>query len=204
MIVTGLEKISADRFKVFLDGEFAFVLYKGELYDYKITEGQSFSDSAYQEIVEKLLPRRAKLRAMNLLKGKRYTEKQLIDKLKEGHYSDSVIMQAIDYLKSYHYLDDFQFAVDYITYHESTKSCRKMEMELKKKGIPDSVCKQAMFHWQSLGGEQDEMQMIKEILQKKNYSSDCDEKEKRRIYAFLLRKGFSIDHVNRALSLEEI
>ena len=203
MIVTGLEKISADRCKIFIDCEFAFVLYKGELRHYQLTEGKNIREEDYREITEKVLPRRAKLRAMNLLQKRRYTEKQLTEKLKEGFYTEEIIKDAIAYVKSFHYLDDLQYAVDYITYHESTKSKRKLEMDLKQKGIPDTILRQAFCEWQEMGGSQDEMRMIKELLQKKHYDPECDEKEKHRIYAFLLRKGFSVDHVNRALSLIE-
>ena len=203
MIVTGLEKISADRCKIFIDEEFAFVLYKGELRHYQLAEGQIIGEEAYREITENLLPRRAKLRAMNLLQKKRYTEKQLINKLKEGFYSDQIIEDAIDYVKFFRYLDDLQYAVDYITYHEETKTRRKLELDLKQKGISDEVLQQAFLEWKSLGGGQDELQMIKELLQKKHYDPDGDEKEKHRIYAFLLRKGFSADQVHRAMALKE-
>jgi len=200
MIVTELEKISADRFKVFIDCEFAFVLYKGELCHYHLAEGQIIQESDYKEITESLLPKRAKLRAMNLLQKKCYTERQLMDKLKEGFYSEKMIEDAVAYVKSFHYLDDLQYAVDYLTYYENKKSQRKLEADLRQRGIPEAVLHQAFLKWREQGGSQDEMQMIKELLRKKQYDPGCSEKEKHRIYTFLLRKGFSVDHVNSALS----
>lgn len=204
MIVTQFTELSSNRCKVYIDEEFAFVLYKGELRQYHLSVGQQIREEDYQEILQKLLPKRAKIRAMNLLQKKRYTEKQLSDKLREGFYPEEIIAEAISYVKSYHYLDDLQFAVDYITYHESAKSQRKMTGDLLQKGISGEVIKHAFEEWQALGGSQDEQEMIRELLVKKKYTPECDEKEKRRIYAFLLRKGFSADKINRALNMEEM
>ena len=122
MIVTELVELSKGRYKVFIDQEFAFVLYKGELRLYNLSVGQEISEKSYEEIVHKVLPQRARLRAMNLLQKRQYTQKQLTDKLKEGFYPTEIIEDAIIYVKSFRYLDDFQFAVDYITYHEASKS----------------------------------------------------------------------------------
>ena len=199
MIVTELAVFSQDRYKVFIDQEFAFVLYKGELRQYNLSAGQALSEKDYEEIIHTVLPKRAKLRAMNLLQKKRYTEKQLKDKLKEGLYPQEIIEEAIAYVKSFRYLDDLQFAVDYITYHETSKSERIMMGDLLQKGIDREVITQAFAAWRALGGSQNEQEMIREILKKKHYSFDCEAKEKQKIYAFLLRKGFSVENVNKVL-----
>ncbi len=73
MTVTGIEAISKSRSKVFLDGEFAFVLYKGELRKYQMKEGSELQEDILEELQTQVLPKRAKLRAMNLLKNSQYT-----------------------------------------------------------------------------------------------------------------------------------
>lgn len=202
MRVTQIVELSKSRSKVYIEQEFAFVLYKGELRLYHIAEGKEISKGDYEAIVHTVLPKRAKLRAMNLLQKKSYTKKQLRDKLKEGFYPENIIEEAIEYVESYHYLDDFQYAVDYITYHENTKSLKKIEMDLFQKGIPKEIFQKALSEWETLGGEQDTTAMIQELLKKKNYHSDCDLNEKRRIYAFLLRKGYSSESISQAMHLE--
>ena len=148
--------------------------------------------------------RAARLRAMTLLQKHRYSEKQLGDKLKESGYPQDVIQDALSYVKSFRYVDDLQLAVDYITYHEGDKSKRRLTMDLNKKGISANVISQAFDQWQALGGQQDEQEMIKKLLAKKHYDPECDLKEKQRIYAFLLRKGFSVDNVNSVLRVYEV
>ena len=67
MIVTRTEPINKTKYAVSIDGEFAFVLYKGELHKYGIAQDRELPPHVYEEIMENVLPKRAKLRCMNLL-----------------------------------------------------------------------------------------------------------------------------------------
>jgi len=203
MVVTQIGEVSKSRCKVYIDQEFAFVLYKGELRLYQLAEGKEITQKTYEELMNVVLPKRAKLRAMNLLQKRSYTEKQLRDKLKEGLYPEKIMDAAIEYVKSFRYIDDYQYAVDYITCYESRKSRKKLETELIMKGVSKTVIADAFREWENLGGSQDEIAMIQELLEKKHYSPECDMKEKNRIYGFLLRRGFSIEKVQEAMKLSD-
>ncbi len=84
MTVNRIEEVSSSKVKVYIDEEFAFALYKGELRKYGIKEEKELTEAAYREITGEVLPKRAKLRCMNLLQKKDYTRKQLADKLKKS------------------------------------------------------------------------------------------------------------------------
>lgn len=200
MIVTDIQELSKSRSKIVLDQEFAFVLYKGELRQYSIKLGQEFSEEAYREIMTEVLPKRAKLRAMNLLKSRTYTTAQLRIKLQQGGYPETVIGEALEYVASFHYTDDLRYAVDFITDNEHRKSRFRIEQDLRGKGIPAEVIEQAWQKWQANGGTQDEDAMIEALLRKKNYDSErADIKEQQKVYAFLMRKGFSGEKISRAM-----
>ena len=199
MIVTDIVPLTKNRNKVYIDNEFAFVLYKGELLIYHVAIEEELHKADYDEIMRVLLPKRAKLRAMNLLQKKTYCEKQLETKLREGFYPEVVIEEAIAYVKSFHYVDDLQYAIDYITYHESGKPLAKLREELLRKGIGKDTFDAAVEAWQDLGGRSDELMMVYKLLEKKGYNEDMDIKEKQRIYAYLLRKGFSMETISKAM-----
>ncbi|MBR3825229.1 MAG: RecX family transcriptional regulator [Lachnospiraceae bacterium] len=201
MVVTQITELSKSRCKVYIDREFAFVLYKGELRLYRVAEGKEISQKDYEELIKVVLPRRAKLRAMNLLQKRAYTEKQLRDKLEEGCYPEKILEEAIAYVKSYRYVDDVQYAVDYISCYEERKSAKMLEMQLLSKGVSKENIREAFARWREQGGIQDEESMIRELLEKKHYDAECDIKEKNRIYGFLLRKGFSPDKIQEAMKL---
>ena len=200
MIVTDIQELSKSRSKIVLDQEFAFVLYKGELRQYSIKLGQEFSEEAYREIMTEVLPKRAKLRAMNLLKSRTYTTVQLRIKLQQGGYPETVIGEALEYVASFHYTDDLRYAVDFITDNEHRKSRFRIEQDLRGKGISAEVIEQAWQEWQANGGTQDEDAMIEALLRKKNYDPErADIKEQQKVYAFLMRKGFSGEKISRAM-----
>ena len=200
MKITAIEELSKARSRVWIDGEFAFVLYKGELRLYRIREGEEISEETLKTIRQEVLPKRAKLRAMNLLKSREYTTKQLHDKLKQGGYSEDIITLALDYVASYHYTDDLRYAVSYMQSHETDKSRRRIEQDLMRKGIGKETLEKAWQTWEARGGEQDEQQMISELLEKRGYCPrEADLREKQRLYGFLMRRGFSGEQVRKAL-----
>lgn len=81
MLVTEISDISKKQSRIHVDHDISFVLYKGELRQYGIVEGEELPQETYHKLLEELPPRRARLRAMNLLQIRDYTEKQLRDKL---------------------------------------------------------------------------------------------------------------------------
>lgn len=205
MIVTALEELSASRSKVYIDGEFAFVLYKGELRSYHLCVGEEIAQKDYNEIMEEVLPKRAKLRAMNLLTKREYTEKQLRDKLRTGFYPQRIIEEALAYVAGFHYTDDLRYACDYITGHENVRSRRRIEQDLLGKGIERATLEQAWARWEELGGSQDEDSMIRTLLEKRGYDAENAEiRERQKTYAFLVRKGFSGEAIRRVLKAEDI
>lgn len=200
MVVTEIVELDKKRCKVYLDGELAFVLYKGELRDYGIKQNAEVDEQSFRVITEELLPKRATKRAMNLLQKKDYTEKKLRDKLAEGMYSDECIDAAIEYVKSYRYLDDERFARDYIVYHMEMRSKNRIVQDLMGKGISKELTERLMMEiYEEEAGEDVEQEQIKKLLVKKHYDKDMEYKDKQKIIAFLLRRGYSMDSVRRAI-----
>ena len=200
MKVTRILELSKSRSKVYIDEEFAFVLYKGELRLYHVREGEELSEEDYNKIILEVLPKRAKLRAMNLLMGREYTREELRRKLASGCYPEHIIEDALDYVESYKYIDDGRYALSYITYHEEDKNRRQIEQKLMQKGISKDTLEKAWQEWEEKGGRQDEQEMIEKLLQKRHYMREtADIKEQQRTYAFLMRKGFSSEAIRSAI-----
>ncbi len=205
MTITAIEELSKARSKVYIDDEFAFFLYKGELRTYHIRVGEQIAPGDYDEICKEVLPRRAKLRAMNLLARREYTVKQLAEKLKEGFYPREIIEEALSYVESFRYTDDFRYACDYIAGHEDTRSRKRIEQDLLKKGIDSSTLERAWAKWEEQGGSQDEEAMIRTLLKKRGYDvEEADMRERQKTFAFLVRKGFPVEAVCKALKTDEI
>lgn len=204
-IVTKIEEYDKKRCKIYLNEEFAFLLYKGELSEYKIVQGNIITDDIYNKITEETLLKRAKKRCLNLLEKKNYTEYKLREKLREGLYPTEIEEKAIAYVKSFHYIDDYRYACDYIFYHKDTETRKKIEEKLRIKGIESSILQQAFADSYKEGEElQIELEQVYKLLQKKHFDREnMDWKEKQKIYAYLLRKGISNSVIKKAMVMQE-
>lgn len=200
MLITQILEVSKSRSKVYIDYEFAFVLYKGELHKYQVKENEEISEEIYIEILKVILPKRAKLRSMNLLKSREYTEKQLRDKLKSGFYPLVAIDEAVEYVKSYHYIDDIRYTRQYIECSIDKKSRQRIQRDLQNKGIAKETIQEQFEDLEEHGTTSDEATMIHDLLIKKKYNPEqMDNKERNRIFSFLYRKGFQLENIRKAM-----
>lgn len=203
MIVTDITPFDNKRSRIFIDGEFAFLLYKGEIRDFSLKTGEEISSPVFDEITGTVIPKRAKLRAMNLLQKRDYTEYKLREKLKEGLYSEEIIDDTVEYLKSYKYLDDERFADDYIRYHLKDKSRARLKQDLMQKGISGELIDKVLMSAYEEETSDPELEQCAKLLKKKHYDPEnMTYEEKQKIMAFLYRKGFTGDVIRRAMSLD--
>ena len=145
--------------------------------------------------------KRAKLRCMHLLEKRNYTEKELRQKLENGktEYTEEQIDGAIAYVKSFHYVDDGRYACKYIEAMQSRKSRRQIEQELYQKGVDRELIQEAFEET----GEVPEEEQIARWMEKRNFHpEEADLKEKQRMYAFLARKGFRAENIQRVMKSE--
>ena len=140
MVVTKVEMLTKIKYKVYLDEEFAFVLYKGELSHYRIVEGTLLEEDTVQEILQKVICKRAKLRAMHLLEDMDRSESALREKLRQGLYPPEAVEAAISYVKSFGYLDDARYAENFVQSRKASKSRREILYQLCQKGVIKGNC----------------------------------------------------------------
>lgn len=189
MIVTDIKPVTKQKFQIEIDGQPAFVLYKGELFHYHLEQDREIEECIYTEIVDEILTKRAKLRAMHLLQKMDRTKWELERKLQESGYPQVVVKRALEYVESFHYIDDKRYAAMYIQSQKTKKGKARIKMELMRKGISAELIAEVFSETEN---EIDTREAICSLIEKKcSYSEEMDEKEKRRLYGFLLRRGFS-------------
>ena len=193
MIVTDIIALDKKRDKIYIDNEFAFVLYKGELRLYGIKLGHEITNDNYEKVVTEVLQKRAKLRAMNLLVKKDYTEARMRRKLVEGYYNSEQIDATIDYLKKYGYIDDERYIRNYVAIHIQSKTRREIVKKLMGKGILKDVIETYLEEIYEEEREftkvPDEMELGQKLLAKKKYDIDNNPKDKQKAFGYLIRHG---------------
>ena len=203
MIVTEIIELDKKREKIYIDNEFAFVLYKGECRIYGIIAGQELHKELYDKIVMEVLQKRAKLRAMNLLAKKDFTEAGIRKKLSEGYYNSEQIDEAVNYLKKYGYIDDIRYVRNYVSIHIQSKPRKKIVQKLVEKGISkdhiDNLLDEIYEEERAFTTLPDEMELGRKLLPKKKYDIENNVKDKQKAFGYLIRHGISSEVVMKLL-----
>lgn len=201
MQITDIKSVSKTKFKVYLDGQFAFTLYKGELFRYRIQEDGELSEEVYQEIREKVVLKRAKLRAMHLLNDMDRTESQLRTKLLNGDYPADIVDEAIAYVKSFGYINDESYIRRFIESKRNSKSKKEIYALLMKKGVDMEQVQEILSEYY---GAEDSLNAIRDLLRKKRYDpKSATDQEMRKIYGYLARKGFGYEDIRQVIQINE-
>ena len=127
--------VTKTKYRVVTDEQLAFMLYKGELSRYRLKENGELSAEIFQEIFREILVKRAKLRAMHLLTRMDYTEAELEKKLMKGEYTPQAVKIAMDYVRSYHYLDDERYVARYLSAYQAGKADARCSLNWNERGF---------------------------------------------------------------------
>ncbi len=192
MHIIYIENISRNKVRISLDNDDHFII------DEKLWNSFGFKtgDFVEEEFINKLYDEyfliQAKRKALTLLKMRDHSKKELSDKLKMKGYPQKVITQAVDYVISFHYVDDERYAQNYINYKGRNKSKKELFYELSMKGIDTSSLKKD----EDLFEMHDDKETIRNILSKrlKNFEA-LDLKEKERMTRYLARRGFAASDI---------
>ena len=131
---------------------------------------------------------------MHILEFRTRTEQELRQKLKQKEFSEDQIEDAIEYVKSFGYINDRHYAETYILNRQQDKSRTRIIQELVQKGIDHSIAEEA---WEeACDSERSERDILREQVQKKLSGIEIpDEKQLRRVFAFFMRRGFKYDDI---------
>jgi regulatory protein len=139
--------------------------------------------------------------AFFLLKFRLRTEKELFQRLTKKGFSGDCVKQALEFLKEKRFIDDRLFAKAWVESRlKKPLGFRRLAMELKIKGVDEKIIDSRLD--EAKKGYSEEA-VVKEIIrQKQEKTRGIDPlKAKKRIYSYLLRRGFSpevvIDSVSR-------
>jgi regulatory protein len=142
---------------------------------------------------------KAKNYSFLLLKFRLRSEKEIYQRLKNRRFDEQVIRATISFLKNKEFLDDNLFAKSWIESRlKRPFGLRKIKNELNLKGIDKEIISEQISQIKDKYREED---IVSEIVKSKLAKLKDIEpvKAKRRIYAYLLRRGFSSDVVSEII-----
>ncbi|NLP13753.1 MAG: regulatory protein RecX [Clostridium sp.] len=200
MVITSVEKSKKNKgmFSVFIDDRYAFSIPEEDYLRLRLYEKKEISDEEIEFIKENVTFKSAKSQAVKYLSYRLVSEAQLFAKLQNKGYDEDVIWDVINELKSIGYINDLIYAQKYI-YERiklKPKSKKMLRMELKSKGVSEDIINQVLEEM-----DFDEDMIIDRLIKKKFGKYDITEpKIEKKIYYFLLHRGFSMENIRTALN----
>lgn len=196
MIITDIQYGENKKYKIYLNDECVFELYKSEIKAENLQVGMEVDAVLYDKILYQVVGKRAVKRAMHILEKRDKTRKQLEDKLRENHYPKECIAFAVEYVESYGYIDDYSYASRYVEFRKHKKSRSQLQQELLGKGIDRTVVSQVLEEIEY----REEDILREQILKKCPNPWELSKEQKRKLMASFMRKGFSYGIIERSLS----
>jgi regulatory protein len=138
--------------------------------------------------------------AFYLLKFRLRSEKEVADRLKKKQFDSEAIAQTLAFLKEKRFLDDAEFARAWMeTRIKRPLGLRRLRQELKLKGIAPSIIESNVAR---IKKDYSEEAVVSGIARERFAKLKAIEPQKarQRIFAYLIRRGFSSDTVMDAIN----
>jgi regulatory protein len=191
-------KRDPDRIAVDLDGAFALALPATLVAAERIDVGDMLDGDRVSSLLAAEQASRATEAALVFLSYRPRSEKEVRDRLRRGGYEQDAIEHAIARLHEWRYLDDADFArrwVENRTAHRP-RGRRLLQQELRHKGIAGEIARDAIDD-----AELDETGAAEALARRRlpSYAGDEPAAIRRRLGAYLARRGYGYDVIRVAL-----
>lgn len=146
----------------------------------------------YDELFKKE-KKRALNRALILLRYKMRTKKELSDRLEGEGVDERVVEEVIEELLRLKFLDDEAYAESYIDGRGHRYGARRLAHELKMRGVKETDYEHLLPN--------EEYETLLALARKRadSYRGEAREKKYRKLYAYLMRRGFQAGDIRRVL-----
>lgn len=202
-----------NRVNVSVDGKYRFSLDILQVTELGIKKGREYSDQELAELEEESTYGKVYARTLEYVMMRPHSEKEVRDYLwkktrtskaripgtnqyrERPGISQSIAKRVHENLVQKGYIDDDKFARYWVENRQLRKgiSLRKLITELREKGVSPEVIEQSLQD-----SPRDEKQEIQKILDKKRHKYDDEQK----LFAYLMRQGFSYDVIKEALETD--
>ena len=202
MKISKIEKQKKEnRYSIYLDGEFAFGIYKDTVLKFGLRTKDELSEEKINEIKNYDEYFAGKRIALRFLSYRQRSEKEVRDKLKGKRISKNNIDKILTTLSELNFINDEQFAKLFLESYLSKRPMgrRLINMKLLEKGIKKDIVENVLIENYK---EEEELVKCNELLKKyiKKVKSKNEMEKKRKCYQYLLSRGFENEIVRETIS----
>ena len=206
MLITSIEKQkrSKKRWNIYVEGDFFCGLYADTILKYGLHVNQDFNEAKLHEIKDYDEYIYGKETALNYLSYRIRTINEIKKKLKEKKVSAKTSGKIIKYLEDAGLINDEEFARTLIEENIKRKpvGIKVLKQKLFEKGVPKQIGEKVLESvFEKVSEKELALQNFNKLIPKLKGKEKIEQKKK--VYEFLTRKGFSYD-VIREIIYEEI
>ena len=184
------------RCNVYIDGRFCCGLTLEAAVKYRLKAGEIIDPERLEEIQLESEKNTALDKALTHISATKKTEKQVRDFLKGKGYLPAVCDYVLEKMRGYGFIDDKEYAQDYVGFAAARKGGRLIKMELKAKGVAEEDIDEALTSLDQ--GAQESA--AGRILEKYMRGKTPDRETLAKAYRHLMSKGFDYETARAALS----
>ncbi len=191
------------RVSIFIDKEFAFSVERKIVTDFKIFSGRKLTEDEIEEIEAADFKARYFKKVVKLISRRPRSKKEIRLYLRRKLKSkkDNLIDNLISELRDKGYIDDEKFANWWVENRLNFKTRGKLllKSELKSKGIRDDIIEKIFTNKDF--SDKEEVDRAIELAKKKKrkIGNIKDRKSRKKLFDYLLRKGFEYRKVKEAV-----
>lgn len=196
MKITAIEKSKGERYTVYVDDEYWYILDLEIIAGNHLKAGLEVDEDFLDDLMRQAERRKARERAYYLLGYRDHSKKELYDKLLKNARPE-ICTEIIELVESQGLLNDEDYADKLANYYLNSKKWgqKRTYMELLKRGIDKDLIADAINCC-----EVDYISNIKEIIERRYYDSLDDYKSRQKVITALLRMGYKYDDIKNAMS----
>ena len=179
------------RYNIFVDGQYSFSLDELQLVQAGLRSGLDIDEEQLAKFRNESEFGKNYIRAIDLISRRLRSEKEIRDYARRKSWTADNTERVIERLKARGYLNDKVFAESFVRARQNAGkySRRRIELDLRRKGIADSIVKEVLHD------EVSDTDALRKLIAKRIKRYDDPTKLK----AYLLRAGFNYDNINREI-----
>lgn len=203
-VITKIEKQKKNthRYSIFLDEEYSFSVSEDTLVKLRLAKGMSIDKDELDDILEQEDINLCRNYGLKLLGYKARSEPEVKKKMLQKGFNEKSIVDAIEYLKKFKYLDDEEYVKIYIKDRVNIKKLgyNRVKSELYQKHISSEIIEETLNEVFDKEGEYERALELAIKKRSTSYKNDDFQAAYRKLGGFLQRKGYSTDIIIKVLN----
>lgn len=189
-----IQKKNKNRVNLYLDDEFYCGLSLETIMKNHLKEGNEINKTQIEYLKTETEREVALSKAVGYISKCQKAKKEILKYLLTKGFDEIVCQQVIEKLEEYKFVDDEEYAKNYIKFKNKNNGSRKIAMELKQKGVDDEITSQSIEDYSC------DRESVLIVATKYLKNKDRDLKTKQKAYRHLASRGYQSEDILFALN----